>query len=139
MRYVNRFCPMRTIMNSRTVRTLLASLTLAALTACGGSGGAVVLTAAGQAQFAAQATAAAPSAPASGEAPMPVASACNDPSCLGGADGLADQFRAASMGRAAQADAADQPGYPNVPSHAMTVAEAQAPEALGTAALMRAQ
>ena len=39
----------------------------------------------------------------------------------------------------AQAGEADQPGYPNVPSSAMTVAEARAPEALGTATLMRAQ
>ena len=43
------------------------------------------------------------------------------------------------MERAAQADAAEQPGYPNVPSGAMTVAQARAPEALGTATLMRAQ
>lgn len=127
---------MDTIMNSRTVRSLLASLTLAALTACGGSGGAVVLTASGQALFAAAAPA---TPPAPSQAPLPVASACNDPSCQGGADGLADQFRAASMERAAQADAVDQPGYPTVPSTATTVAEAHTPEALGTATLMRAQ
>ena len=123
-------------MKSRTVRILLASLTLAVLTACGGSGGAVVLTATGQAQFAAAAPAA---APAPSQAPLPIASACDDPSCQGGADGLADQFHTASMERAAQAGEADQPGYPNVPSSAMTVAEARAPEALGTATLMRAQ
>lgn len=129
---------METIMNSRTVRTLFASLTLATLAACGGDGGAVVLASGGQAQFASVAPASA-AAPAPSPAPLPAAAACNDPSCLGGADGLADQFRAASMERAAQADAADQPGYPNVPSNAMTVAEAHAPEALGTATLMRAQ
>lgn len=121
-------------MKSRTLRTLLGSLILASLAACGGSGDAVVLTAA--APVAAPTPAA---APAPSQAPMPVASACNDPSCLGGADGLADQFRAASMERAAQADAAAEPGYPNVPSHAMTLAEARMPEALGTATLQRAQ
>lgn len=125
-------------MKSRTVRTLLASLTLAALAACGGEGGALVPPSGGQAQFAAMAPASA-AAPAPSPAPLPAASACNDPSCLRAADGLADQFRAASMERAAQADAADQPGYPNVPSTAMTVAEAHAPEALGTATSMRAQ
>ena len=121
-------------MKSRTFRTLFGSLILASLAACGGSGDPVVKTAVAPAPIAAS-----PAAPAPSQAPMPVASACNDPSCLGGADGLADQFRAASMERAAQADAAAQPGYPNVPSHAMTLAEARAPEALGTATLQRAQ
>lgn len=121
-------------MKSRTFRTLFGSLILASLAACGGSGDAVVMTAVAPAPVATS-----PAAPAPSQAPMPVASACNDPSCLGGADGLADQFRAASMERAAQADAAAQPGYPNVPSHAMTLAEARTPEALGTATLQRAQ
>lgn len=67
---------------------------------------------------------------------MPVASACSDPSCMS-TDGLADQFRMASMERAAQADDATQPGYPNVPTNAMTLAEAHTPVALGTAALPR--
>ncbi|MCC6072667.1 hypothetical protein ACFSQU_12955 [Massilia sp. GCM10020059] len=121
-------------MKSCFFRTLFGSLILASLAACGGSGDAVALSAEAPAQIAAS-----PAAPAPSQAPMPVASACNDPSCLGGADGLADQFRAASMERAAQADASAQPGYPNVPSHAMTLAEARMPEALGTATLQRAQ
>lgn len=114
-------------MKSRTLRTLIASLILASLAACGGSSGGVAVTAA-PAQLAAPAP-----------APMPVASACNDPSCLGGADGLADQFRTASMERAAQAEEASQPAYPSVPAHAMTLAEARTPEALGTATLQRAR
>lgn len=119
-------------MKLRTLRTFFGSLILASLAACGGSGDSVVLTAAAPAQFAAP-------APVPAQAPMPVASACADPSCMGGADGLADQFRIASMERAAQADEAIQPGYPNVPSHAMTLAEANTPEALGTGTLQRAQ
>ena len=118
-------------MKSLTLRTLFGSLILASLAACGGSGDALAPTAVAPASIAA--------APAPSQAPMPLASACNDPSCLGGADGLADQFRAASMERAAQVDDAAQPGYPNVPAHAMTLAEARAPEALGTATLQRAQ
>lgn len=119
-------------MNSRTLRTLFGSLILASLAACGGSADTGALAAAAPAQLA---------APAPSQAPMPLASACNDPSCLGGADGLADQFRTASMERAAvaQADDASQPGYPNVPSQAMTLAEAHTPEALGTATLQRTQ
>lgn len=124
---------MEILMKSLTLRTLFGSLILASLAACGGSGDALAPTAAAPASIAA-----AP-APAPSQAPMPLASACNDPSCLGGADGLADQFRTASMERAAQADDAAQPGYPNVPAHAMTLAEARAPEALGTATLQRAQ
>lgn len=131
MLYVKRICYVEILMKSRTLRTLFGSLILAALAACGGSGDTGALTAAAPAHIAAS--------PAPSQAPLPLASACNDPSCLGGADGLADQFRAASMERAAQADAAAQPGYPNVPSHAMTLAEARAPEALGTATLQRAQ
>ena len=119
-------------MKSRTFRTFFGSLILASLAACGGSGDGVVLTAAAPSPYAA-------ATPAPSQAPLPVASACNDPSCLGGADGLADQFRTASMERAAQAEQANQPAYPNVPSHAMTLAEARAPEALGTATLQRAQ
>lgn len=129
MLYVNRFCHVETIMKLRTLRTFFGSLILASLAACGGSGDPVVLTAAAPAQFA---------APAPAQAPMPVASACNDPSCMGGADGLADQYRTASMERAAQADETSQPGYPNVPSHAITLAEAHTPEALGTAVWQRA-
>lgn len=128
MFYVNLFCHVEITMKSRTFRTLIASLILASLAACGGSGGGFAVTAAAPAQLAAPAP-----------APMPVASACNDPSCLGGADGLADQFRTASMERAAQAEEASQPAYPNVPAHAMTLAEARTPEALGTATLQRAR
>lgn len=114
-------------MKSRILRSFFASLMLASLAACGGNSEPLVMAAA-------PAPLAAPE-PAS----MPVASACNDPSCLGGADGLADQFRAASMERAARAPEAVQPGYPNVPAHAMVLAEARVPEALGTATLQRAQ
>lgn len=130
MLYVNRICPVETIMKSRTLRTFFGSLILAALAACGGNAEPVALTTEAPAHLTAP-------APAPAQA-MPVASACNDPSCLGGADGLADQFRTASIERAAQADEASQPGYPNVPSHAMTLAEAHSPEALGTGTLQRA-
>lgn len=122
--------PCGNIMKSRTLRTIFGSLILASLAACGGSADQVVATAEAPVLLAAPAA-----APAQA---MPVASACNDPSCLGGADGLADQYRTASMERAALADAASQPGYPNVPSHAMTLAEAHTPEALGTGTLQRA-
>ncbi|MBZ2206846.1 hypothetical protein [Massilia soli] len=115
-------------MNARTLRTLVASIVLAVLGACGG-------------QHEPMAATAAPAALAATPAPalMPLASACNDPSCLGGADGLADQFRTASMERAAQAQETSQPAYPNVPAHALVVAEARLPELLGTATLQRAQ
>ena len=116
-------------MKSRTFRSLFASLILASLAACGGNSEPLTVAAA-PAPLA---------APAPVATAMPVASACNDPSCLGGADGLADQFRAASMERASKAPDTAQPGYPNVPAHAMVLAEARIPEALGTATLQRAQ
>ncbi len=116
-------------MTSRTLRSLFATLMLASLAACGGSSDPLVAAAA-PAPLA---------APAPAPVAMPVASACNDPSCLGGADGLADQFRAAAMERAAQAPETAQPGYPNVPAHAIVLAEARVSEALGTATLQRAQ
>ena len=116
-------------MNSRTFRSFFASLILASLAACGGNTAPTTVATAP----------AALAAPAPAPTAMPVASACNDPSCLGGADGLADQFRAASMERAAIAPETAQPGYPNVPAHAMVLAEARVPEALGTATLQRAQ
>lgn len=121
--------PEETLMKSPTFRSFVASLMLASLAACGGNPD-PLLAAAAPAPLA---------APAPAPASMPLASACNDPSCLGGADGLADQFRAASMERAAQAPETAQPGYPNVPAQAIVLAEARVPEALGTATLQRAQ
>jgi len=129
MLYVNRICLEETFMNARTLRPLLASLLVAALAACGGSGEPLLAAAAPAPQ----------ALPAPAAAPMPVASACTEPSCLGGADGLADQFRTASMERAGQAGDSSQPAYPNVPAHAMVVAEARIPEMLGSATLQRAQ
>ena len=104
-------------------RTLFALFALASLVACGGSSDPLTV--------AAMPVAATPAA-----ASMPLASACNDPSCLGGADGLADQFRMASMERAAQAQET-APAYPNVPAHALVVSDVRMPEALGTATLQR--
>ena len=113
-------------MNSRILRSLFAALAVTSLAACGGNGDPLVT--------AAPAALTAP-APAS----MPVASSCNEPSCLGRADGLADQFRTASMERAALVQDGTPPGYPNVPVHAVVMAETRAPELLGTATLQRAQ
>ena len=50
-------------------------------------------------------------------------------------DALADQYREATMARQQQlqADSAEQPAYPNVPSTAIVVAEARVPVAFGTA------
>lgn len=130
MHYANCFFSVEIIMKSLTLRTLFGSLVLASLTACGGSAETLPLE-----------VAAAPALSTAAPQPsaMPVASACNDPACIGGVDGLADQFRTASMERAALAHETSEPGYPNVPAHALTVAEARAPEALGTAMLQRAQ
>ena len=129
MLYVNRICLGETFMNARTLRIFCVTSVFAALTACGGNSE-PLMPAGAPASVAA-------SAPAASS--MPVASACNDPSCLGGADGLADQFRAASMERAAHAQDSAEPAYPNVPTQAIVVAEARMPELLGTATLQRAQ
>lgn len=118
-------------MNARAIPALICSLILVSLAACGG-GDRVAFTASAP-------TPVAMAQPLASPAPMPVASNCNDPSCLGGADALADQYRTGSIERAAVADAASPPAYPNVPSNAITVPEARAPEASGSALATRAR